>query len=121
MGRRIIRPRRLQPSERLKGNNRACVGDAGNGLNLFRDEMADIGGWFDIKFYQQIKVPGRRVDLRSDFCIGKLARDLVGLAELTFDLHEKRDHARLRNDSQPYTRGDGLHEPEEACKIAMSG
>ena len=35
---------------------------------------------------------GSRVDFRGDLGIGKRAGNLIGFAELAFDLHEKRLH-----------------------------
>ena len=82
--------------KRLEGDDGARVGDPGNGLHLLGDEMADIGRGIDVEFHQQIEVAGGRIDFRGDLGVRELIGDLVGLAELTFDLHEKGDHARLR-------------------------
>jgi len=96
---RPLQPVRLRPSERLKCDDGSRVGYAGNALDLFRDEVTDIGRRLDIELYQQVEVPGCRIDFGSDLGIGQLARDLIRFAELAFDLYEKWDHARLRNEA----------------------
>jgi hypothetical protein len=58
--------------------------------------MPDVGCRLDIELNQQIELARRRIDFGSDFGIRQLARDFIGLAELPFDLDEKRDHARLQ-------------------------
>ena len=93
------RPVQLRPSERLEGDDGSRVGYASNTLDLFRNEVADIGRRLDIEFDQQIEVAGRRIDLGSYLGIGELTRHLVGFTELTFDLHEEWDHAPLRSDA----------------------
>ena len=61
--------------------------------------MADIGRRFDIEFDQQVEIARGRIDFGRDLGIGQLARNLIRLAELAFDLHEKWDHARLLSDA----------------------
>ena len=51
---------------------------------------------------QEIEVTGGRIDLRGDLGVGKLVGDLIGLAELAFDLDEKRDHARASEPGDTY-------------------
>src|SRR5262249_30565959 len=96
---RPLQPVRLRPSERLKCGDGSRVGYARNALDLFRDEVTDIGRRLDIELYQQVEVPGCRIDFGSDLGIGQLARDLIRFAEPAFDLYEKWDHARLRNEA----------------------
>ena len=82
-------PSRLEGAE---SDDRKSVLDAGENLHLLVDEMADVGGVIDVEFDQQIVITGGGVDLRGDLGIGKRAGNLVGFAELAFDLHEKRLH-----------------------------
>src|SRR5580700_631865 len=58
--------------------------------------MADVDRRIDVEFHQQIEVAGGGIDFRGDLGVGELIGDLVGLAELTFDLHKEGDHARLQ-------------------------
>lgn len=90
---------RLRRSERLEGDDGSRVGYPGDGLDLLRDEMPDIGRRFDIELYQQVEVARGRIDFGSDLRIRQLTGHLIRFAELTFDLHEKWDHVRLRNDA----------------------
>src|SRR5689334_15537190 len=83
-------------SERLEGDDGARVDDAGNRLHLLIDEMTDVGPVLDVKFHQKIEIARGRIDLRRDFGIGELVRYLIGLAELTFDLDEERNHGGRR-------------------------
>jgi hypothetical protein len=89
----------LRPSERLERDDGSRVRYPGDALDLFRDEVADIGRRLDIEFYQQIELAGGRIDFGRDLGVGQLARNLIRFTELAFDLHEKWDHARLRNDT----------------------
>ena len=91
------KPPPLRGSERLEGDDGPRIGDTGDGLYLLGDEMADIGRLIDVEFHQKVEIPRGRIDFRSDLGVRQLIGDLVGLAELAFDLHEKGDHARLRN------------------------
>ena len=52
---RIAQP--LRGSECLEGDDGSRVGNSGNRLNLFGDEVADIRRRLDIEFRQEIKVP----------------------------------------------------------------
>src|SRR5262249_1316638 len=83
-------------SERLEGDDGACVLDARDGLHLLIDEMADVGLVLDVEFHQQVEVAGGRIDLGSELGIRELVRHVVGLAELALDLDEEGDHSRLR-------------------------
>src|SRR5262245_65477895 len=58
--------------------------------------MADVGLVLDVELHQEVKVAGGRIDFRSELRVRELVRHLVGLAEVAFDLHEERDHSRLR-------------------------
>src|SRR5690606_35612080 len=81
----------------LEGDDGAGVLDAGNDLHLFIHEMADIGRGVDIEFRQQIEFARGRIDFRRDFRIRQAVGDLVGLAELAFDLDEERNHSALQH------------------------
>ena len=83
-----------EESNSLEAHDGAGVEDAVEGVDLFIDEMADVGVGFDIEFCQQVEITGRGVDLRGDLGIGDLVGDLVGLAELALDLNEEGNHAR---------------------------
>src|SRR5207342_3396169 len=93
MRRPSILAQRLRPSERLKGDDGARIGNSRNGLDLFRDEMADVGRRLDIELDQEIEVACRRINFGSNLGISKFGGDVVCFAELAFYLHEKRDHA----------------------------
>jgi hypothetical protein len=87
----------LARAERLEGDDGVGVLDAGKGLHLFVDEVADVGVVFDIEFNQQIVMPRGGVDLGGDFGLRERVGDGVGLAELAFDLNEEGNHrCRLR-------------------------
>ena len=51
----------------------------------------------DVEFHQQIEVAGGGIDFRGDLGLGERIGDRIGLAELAFELHEKGNHARLRD------------------------
>ena len=53
------RPEPLRPSERLERDDGPRVGDAGDGLDFFGDEMTDVGRRLDIKLYQEVELTGR--------------------------------------------------------------
>jgi hydroxyethylthiazole kinase len=108
---------RLRASKRLEGDDGPGIGDARNGLHLFRYKMADIGCGIDVEFYQKIEIAGGRVDFRGNFRVGKLVGDLIGLAELAFNLHEKGDHGRLRIGRIAYIIRQ-MHAPVEFADIA---
>ena len=78
--------------ERLEGDDGVRVLDAGDGLHLFVDEMADVGAAVDVELHQQVIVAGGRVDLGSDLGFGKRVGHPLGFAELAFDLHEEGGH-----------------------------
>src|SRR5262249_2273812 len=105
----------LDVSKRLEGDDRAGVLDARNDLHLLGDEMADVGSDLDVELRQQIELAGRGVDFGRDFGVSELVGDLVGFAGLALDLHEERNHARLR-------RGDprATHELAQSSKIAAT-
>src|SRR5262249_7245743 len=90
-------------SERLEGDDRAGVLDAGNGLHLLVYEVTDVGPVLDVEFHQQVEVAGGRIDLGGDLGVREAVGHLVGFAELAFDLDEGRDHSQLRaaTDEQP--------------------
>ncbi len=116
-----IQARRLRRSERLKGDNGARIGNSGNGLDPFRDEMADVGRGLDIELDQEIEVPGRRINFGSDLGISELAGHVVCFAKLAFDLHEKRDHARLRPDPYLIPERVDCTSPKKHCRIGATG
>jgi len=116
-----IQARRLRRSERLKGDNGARIGNSGNGLDPFRDEMADVGRGLDIELDQEIEVPGRRINFGSDLGISELAGHVVCFAKLAFDLHEKRDHARLRPDPYLIPERMDCTSPKKHCRIGATG
>jgi thiamine-phosphate pyrophosphorylase len=68
----------------------------GDSLHLLGYEVSDIGILVHVEFHQQIEITSGRIDLRGYFSIRKTVGDLIRLAELTFDLHEKGYHAHLR-------------------------
>ena len=98
-------------SDRRAGRRRRNGYDAPNALNVMMVRVSatpamvctfsamkwpiSVDG-IDVEFHQQIEIAGGRIDFRGDLGVGELVGDLVGLAELAFDLHEKGDHARLR-------------------------
>src|SRR5579859_5615537 len=93
----------LPASERLESDDGVGVLDAGNGLHLFVDEVADVGAVVDIELHQQIVVARRGIDFGGDFGFGECVGDGVGLAELAFDLHEEGNHrCRLQKGSEPW-------------------
>jgi hydroxyethylthiazole kinase len=108
---------RLRASKRLEGDDGPGIGDAGDGLHLFRDEMADVGCGIDVEFHQKIEIAGGRVDFRGNLRVGELVGDLIGLAELAFNLHEKGDHGRLRIGRIAYIIRQ-MHAPVEFADIA---
>jgi hypothetical protein len=57
--------------------------------------MADIGALFDVELDQEVEFACGRVDLRRNLGVGERVGNRVGLAEMTFDLNEKRDHFHL--------------------------
>src|SRR5262245_30939517 len=57
--------------------------------------MADIGAGIDIELDQQVEFAGSRIDFRRNLGVGDLVGNVVGFAELAFDLDEEGDHARL--------------------------
>src|SRR5215212_4634688 len=79
-------------SERLEGDDRPCVLDAGDDLNLLVDEMTDVDAGVDIDLHQQIEFARGRIDFGGDLGVGEAVGHLVGLAELAFDLDEERNH-----------------------------
>src|SRR3954466_9876343 len=83
-------------SKRLEGNDRSCVLDAGDDLNLLVDEMTDVDAGVDIDLHQQIEFARGRIDFGGDLGVGEAVGHLVRLAELAFDLDEKRDHGTSR-------------------------
>lgn len=72
--------------------DRISVFDTTEFVNIFVDEVADIGVVVNVEFDQKVIVACDRVDLRGDFSIGDLIGDLVGLAKFAFDHQEERDH-----------------------------
>ena len=63
---------------------------------LLVHEMADIGAFLDVEFAQQVVMAGGGIDFRGDLGVGEMIGDLIGLAELAFDLDEKRNHSCLQ-------------------------
>jgi hypothetical protein len=70
--------------------------DPGNHLDLFVHEVPDIGGVVDVELHQQVVIARGRIDLGGDLCFGERVGDLIGLAELAFDLDEEGGHGSLR-------------------------
>ena len=66
--------------------------DARQHLHLLVDEVADVGLLVDVELDEQIIVAGGGVDLGGDLRFGERVGDLVGLAELAFDLDEERNN-----------------------------
>ena len=61
------RPKLGAPAlKRLEGNDRARVHDAGDGLHLFADEVADIRVFRDVEFGQNVVIAGDGIDLGGD-------------------------------------------------------
>ncbi len=86
-------------------------------MHLLGNEMADVGGGIDVEFHQEVEIARRRVDFRGNFRIGELIGNLIGLAELAFNLHEKGDHGRLRIGRIAYIIQQ-MHAPVEFADIA---
>src|ERR1700691_2850368 len=87
--------RPLSPPESLECDDGTRVLDAGYGLYFLRHEVADIRGLLHIKLHQQIEVARSGINLGGDFGVSEPIVYLVGLAKLTFDLDEKRNHPCL--------------------------
>jgi hypothetical protein len=71
--------------------------DAGDALHFLIHEVADVGARLDIEFHQQVIVARGRVDLGGDLGFGQRVRDLLGLAELAFDLDKEGGHREASN------------------------
>src|SRR5262245_52993971 len=71
------------------------VPDAGNGVQLLIDEMPDVDVRLDVKLYEKVVVPGRRVDFRCDLGVSYCGRHLIGGTELAFDLDKEGFHEQL--------------------------
>src|SRR6202453_884206 len=82
----------LAGAECLEGDDGVGVLDAGNDLHLLIDEMANISVVVDVELHQEVVITRGRIDLGGDLGLGKRVGDGVGLAELAFELHEKRHH-----------------------------
>src|SRR3982074_199174 len=82
----------LAGAERLEGDDGVGVLDAGNGLHLLVDEMADVGVVVDVELDQQVVIPCGGINLRGDLGFGERVGDGIGLAELAFELDEERNH-----------------------------
>jgi hypothetical protein len=76
----------------LEGDDRSRILYPRNCLDALIYKVSDIGITFDIELDQEIIVACRRIDFRGDLRVGKLIRDIIGLAELAFDLDKERDH-----------------------------
>src|SRR5262249_36969636 len=88
-------------SKCLECDDGTRVLDARNGLHALVDEMADIGAVLDVELNQQIIVAGGGVDFGGDLGVGEAVGDLIGLAEMAFDLDEEGNHAGLRAPGAP--------------------
>src|SRR5262245_33976903 len=107
---------RMRLLERLEGDDGPSVLDARDGLHLLVDEMADVGAGLHVELGEQVEFARGRIDFGSDLGIGELVCDVIGFAELAFDLHEERDHACLRfGGSQP-----AAHRSRQSSKIARA-
>jgi hypothetical protein len=63
--------------ERLERDDRMRVGDLGNHLDVFGDEMADIDPVIHVELGKDVVIAGRRIDLGRDLPVGKSVRDGV--------------------------------------------
>src|SRR5690242_3318773 len=82
--------------KRLERQDRPCVLDARDGLDLLVDEVADVGAVVHIELHQKIKLTGGRIDFGGDLGIGDPVRHVVGLSKVAFDLDEEGNHACLQ-------------------------
>ena len=64
-------------------------------MHFLADEMADVHVALDVELGQNVELAGDVVDFRGDLRLRQRAGDRIGLAELAFDLNEKRLHRRL--------------------------
>src|SRR3972149_10770997 len=92
---RLRNARSSSPAEGLEGDDGAGILNAGDGLHLLVDEMTDIGAFLDIELRQQVELSGGRIDFGGDLGVGEPVGDIVGFAELAFDLDKKRNHRSL--------------------------
>ena len=79
-------------SKSLECDDCMRVDDVGNCLYFRADEMPDVNAVINVEFGQNIKMAGNGINLRSDFTICQTACDIIGLAELAFDLNKKSFH-----------------------------
>jgi hypothetical protein len=79
-------------SERPKRDGCEGVLDAGYDSDAFIDEMADIDLVVDIEFGDQFVVSGGGIDLRRDLGLRQFAGDIVGPADLAFELNKEGFH-----------------------------
>src|SRR5436309_12399833 len=79
----------------LERQDRSRVLDARDDLHLLVDEVADIGIGVDVELHKEVEVAGGGIDLGGDLGVGEPVGDVVGLAQVAFDLHEEGNHARL--------------------------
>jgi len=84
--------------KRFEGDDGVGVLNAFELVDLLVYEMANIGIIINVEFDQQIVITGCGIDFRGNFSGCYLARNLIGLAELAFDLNEKRLHEAIRFD-----------------------
>src|ERR1044071_8783464 len=84
-------------SKRLERDDRVRVGDLGDDLDVFGDEVADIDAVIHVELGEDVVIARRRVDLGGDLPVGESVRDGVGLAELALDLDEEGLHGALRS------------------------
>jgi hypothetical protein len=83
---------KLWLSERLEGDDGVGILDARDNLHLLVHEMADVDLVFDIELAQQVVVAGGGIDFGSDLGVRDRVCDIVGFAELAFDLDEEGYH-----------------------------
>src|SRR5215475_4572114 len=82
-------------SKRLESNDCLGIQNTRDWLNLLGNKMPDVGALLDIELHQQIEIARSRINLGRDLGIGERIGYRIGFAEVTFDLHEKWDHAFL--------------------------
>ena len=91
----------LAGAERLEGDDRMGILNAGKDLHFFVDEVPDVGVLIDVELYQEIIIASGGLDLRCNLGFGERIGDNVRLAEFALDLDKERNHrCRLRKASR---------------------
>src|SRR5512132_336115 len=79
--------------ERLEGDHREGVPDAGQPLDAFGDEVADIALVVQVALQYQVVLSRDGIYFRDGFdSLDEFARDLVGLPQVAFHLNEDGLH-----------------------------